>query len=88
MTGKREMQRKAETFERLREEIDGLPFGPASPCGLCGDEQVGQRHRIIDAIAERIRAGDYWTDVIYEWHPDMPLEQAAEMAIYALAVSW
>lgn len=32
--------------------------GPGSPCGLCGDTILGQRHRIIDAITERLRIGD------------------------------
>ena len=37
--------------------VEGL--GPSSRCGLCGDTILGQRHRIIDAIAERLVAGDF-----------------------------
>lgn len=39
--------------------LDDLPVGPASPCGFCGDTILGQRHRIIDAIAERLIAGEW-----------------------------
>lgn len=33
-------------------------LGPSSPCGLCGDTILGQRHRIIDAITERALTGE------------------------------
>lgn len=39
----------------LPELIDhAMPF--AGPCGFCGDDD--RRHRILDAIAERLRAED------------------------------
>ena len=46
--------------ERLWRLIDDCypELGPSSPCGLCGDTILGQRHRIIDAITERSLAGE------------------------------
>ncbi len=29
---------------------------PRGPCGICGDDDA--RHRVIDAVTERVRAGD------------------------------
>lgn len=37
-------------------DVGGI--GPASPCGFCGDTILGQRHRIIDAVTERLVLGD------------------------------
>ena len=33
-------------------------LGPVTPCGLCGTPGLPQRHRIVDAIAGRLAAGE------------------------------
>lgn len=33
-------------------------FPRNGPCGFCGDTILGARHRVIDAITERLRAGE------------------------------
>jgi len=58
------------------------PAGPSSPCGLCGDTVLGQRHRVIDAIAEQVRAGEHPDVVAADYGVDL------YGVIYALAVSW
>lgn len=32
--------------------------GNAGPCGLCGDTILGGRHRVIDAVRERLVMGE------------------------------
>lgn len=89
-------RRRIATVVRLLEQLDALPYGPSKPCGLCGDTVLGQRHRIIEAVAERIRAGEPWQSVVEDWlgyGPDdalWTLDQvhiAADFAVYALAVT-
>lgn len=39
--------------------LDALPgLGPTSQCGICGTPGLPQRHRIVDAIAGRLEAGE------------------------------
>jgi hypothetical protein len=39
--------------------LDAFPeLGPVSPCGLCGTPGLPQRHRMVDAIAGRLEAGE------------------------------
>lgn len=39
--------------------LDAFPeLGPVSQCGLCGTPGLPQRHRIVDAIAGRLEAGE------------------------------
>ena len=45
-------------------------FPPRGPCAFCGDEIVGARHRVIDAIAERVHAGDPIEEVASEYPGD------------------
>lgn len=47
--------------QSLLDALDGMDPGPGpmSVCGMCGDTILGQRHRIIDAVTERLIAGDY-----------------------------
>lgn len=40
------------------EDLLDLVFPPNGPCAFCGDEIVGARHRVIDALAEHVCAGD------------------------------
>lgn len=36
---------------------------PASPCGICGVPGLPQRHRVIDAIAGQLEAGEIWEEI-------------------------
>ena len=47
-------------------ELDRL-FPPNGPCAFCGDTMIGARHRFIDAIAERIIAGDSREDTMKDF---------------------
>jgi hypothetical protein len=39
--------------------LDAFPgFGPVSQCGLCGTPGLPQRHRVVDAIAGGLAAGE------------------------------
>ncbi len=38
---------------------------PRGPCGFCGDGDA--RHRVIDAIVERVRAGDHPDDLAEDY---------------------
>lgn len=44
--------------QRLLDTVDDLHPAASTPCGLCGDTILGQRHRIIDAIRDRLLAGE------------------------------
>lgn len=47
--------------------LDEWPqLGPTSPCGLCGSG-LPQRHRIVDAIAEHLEAGEDPEDIADEF---------------------
>lgn len=89
-------KRRSALADTLRDQLDALPYGPGSKCGLCGDTVIGQRHRVIDAIAGRIRAGEPWQSVVNDWlgydadeaaWSNDQVHIAADMAVYALAVS-
>jgi len=69
----------------MREQLDAAFPGNAGPCGFCGDTLVGGRHRVIDAIAERIRAGEPWESVCADYTDEQALWP--DMAVLALAVS-
>lgn len=64
----------------LREELSEH-FPADGPCGICGDTILGQRHRVIDAIAGRIRAGDDPSSVAEDYGVGL------RGVIYALAVA-
>lgn len=42
----------------LLEQVDEAFPGNAGPCGLCGDTILGGRHRVIDAVRERLVVGE------------------------------
>ena len=50
------------------------PYGRLGPCGICG-VHPDQRHRIRDAIFERVAAGEDIEDVCrdYDWTPDQAM---------------
>jgi hypothetical protein len=81
----RQRKRQAVVVAALRPALDDA-FPANGPCGVCGDTTLGQRHRRIDVIAERIRAGEPWESVIadYDWYRE---GYTAEHAILALAVT-
>lgn len=37
------------------------------PCLICGDTETGARHRLLDSIAEHIRAGDPASSVAHDY---------------------
>jgi hypothetical protein len=64
--------------------LDAYPeLGPVSPCGLCGSG-LPQRHRMVDAIAGRLAAGEGEEDVAADYL--FSLEVVA--AIRAWMVRW
>jgi hypothetical protein len=47
--------------------LDAFPgLGPVSPCGLCGSG-LPQRHRVVDAMAGRLEAGECPEDLAEEF---------------------
>ena len=51
---------------------------PRGPCGLCGHPDA--RHRICDAVAERLRAGDTVADIATDY--DLPETDLAVVAAW------
>lgn len=48
--------------------LDALAgLGPTSQCGVCGTPGLPQRHRIVDAIAGRLEAGEGEDDVAADY---------------------
>ena len=43
---------------KLLDQVNEAFPGNSGPCGLCGDTILGGRHRVIDAIRERLVAGE------------------------------
>jgi hypothetical protein len=62
----------------LPPEIDAaVPY--SGPCGLCGG--IEARHRVLDAIAERVRAGEPVADVAEDYGK-------TEAVVAAIAACW
>jgi len=62
----------ADRFD-LPPEIDAaVPY--SGPCGLCGG--IEARHRVLDTIAERVRAGEPVTDVAWDYHKPVAVVEA------------
>lgn len=60
--------------------LDGLGLGPTSNCLLCGTG-LPQRHRMVDAIAERLAAGDTEDELAYDYElPVAAIETVREWA--------
>jgi len=59
-------------------------FPAVGPCGICGTPGLDQRHRVVDAIAGRIAAGEGETDVADDYR--LPLE--AVLTVMAWAADW
>lgn len=53
------------------DELPPPPIPRLGPCGICG-WHPGQRHRTVDAIVERLVAGDDINSICddYEWTAD------------------
>lgn len=65
--------------------LDEWPqLGPVSDCRLCGSG-LPQRHRIVDAIAARLAAGEYPEDVTADY---VTIPLAAVEAVQAWAERW
>jgi hypothetical protein len=69
------------TLAAMSRDVDGpqrVPdwvtpvLGPGSPCLICGVPGADQRHRILDTIVERYRAGDSIDDLVYDY--ELPAE--------------
>jgi len=61
--------------------LDAFPeLGPVSACGICGVPGLPQRHRIVDAIAAQLAAGEFEEDLVGEYG-------VSEKAVAAVA-SW
>lgn len=67
----------ADRFD-LPPEIDAaIPY--SGPCGLCGG--IEARHRVLDTIVERIRAGEYLAAVAWDYNLSVPI-------VLAIGVHW
>lgn len=77
----RDRKRQERAVAVLRDQL-AEHFPQDGPCGFCGDTILGQRHRVIDAIAGQIRAGEA-PDVVAD---DFGVDLTG--IILALAVSW
>jgi hypothetical protein len=65
--------------------LDAWPqLGPVSPCGICGCPELPQRHRMVDAIAERMAAGELPEDMADDYR--LPLD--AVRTVQAWAARW
>ena len=64
--------------------LDKWPrLGPTSPCGLCGSG-LPQRHRVVDAIAGHLDAGEYPEEIAGE----LAVPEDAVKAVAAWAKRW
>ena len=62
--------------------LDAHPgLGPTSPCGLCGVPGMPQRHRVVDAIAERHAAGEALDELAEDY--GVPLDAVETVAEWA-----
>lgn len=59
-------------------------FPRLGPCGICGTPGLDQRHRVVDAIAERLAAGEGPEEVA----EDYGLTVGAAEAVLAWAARW
>jgi hypothetical protein len=57
---------------------------PGGPCGICGTPGLTRRHRVIDAMAERMAAGELPGEVAEDY--GVPL--AAALTVQAWAARW
>lgn len=62
----------------------GAFFPPIGPCGICGVPGMPQRHRVVDAIAGGLEAGEGDEDVAV----DYGLPMAAMEAVRAWMARW
>ena len=53
----------ADRFDLPPEIDEAIPY--SGPCGLCGG--IEARHRVLDTVAERVRAGEPVTDVAWDY---------------------
>lgn len=56
-------------------------FPRLGPCGICGVPGVDQRHRVIEAIADAVNAGDGEEDVAADY--GIPIEAVRACADWA-----
>jgi hypothetical protein len=78
---RQERAKQARVINRMRHLIEDH-FPDTGSCGLCGDTTLGARHRIIEAIASLVRAGE---------HPGAAADEfgvSLEAVAVALAVTW
>jgi len=62
----------ADRFD-LPPDIDAaVPY--SGPCGLCGG--IEARHRVLDTIAERVRAGEPVVDVAWDYRKPVAVVKA------------
>ena len=55
----------------LRAALDRY-FPPLGQCQICGVPGLDARHRVLDAICDRIRAGEDLFDVVCDYNTDVP----------------
>jgi uncharacterized protein (DUF433 family) len=59
-------------------------FPPLGPCGICGTPGLNQRHRVVDAIAGRLEAGEDPDEVA----EDYGISEEAVDAVAGWAARW
>lgn len=63
--------------------LDGLGLGPVSACLLCGSG-LPQRHRMVDAVAGHLEAGEYPDEIADE----LALTEGAVVAVAEWMKRW
>ncbi len=56
-------------------------FPRLGPCLICGTPGADQRHRVIEAIADAVNAGDGEEDLAFDY--DVPVEAVRECVRWA-----
>ena len=56
-------------------------FPPIGPCGMCGTAGLDQRHRVVDAIAGRLAAGEDLEDVAEDYL--LPVKAVEAVRVWA-----
>jgi hypothetical protein len=59
-------------------------WSDTGPCGICGTPGLGARHRVVDAMADRMRAGESAGEVA----EDYGVPVAAALAVEAWSRRW
>jgi hypothetical protein len=63
-------------------------LGPLTPCGLCGVPGMPQRHRVVDAMADMLEAGEDPEAVAFEYRVPLPAVEAVQLWMKRWPGAW